>query len=440
MGVPMHGTASAIAHPMPKPLAAALESVRQSLWVIPVLAVVVALIAAEAMVWVSTQVSPGWMPFVFTGGPDAAQALLQAIAGSVITVAGVTFSITIIALQLTSTQFSPRVLRNFIRDRASKSVFATFLATFVYALVVLGSVRTGAEGQEPSVPILAVAGALVLTLISIGMLAFFIHHVAHTIQVSEITRSVSVQTLEAVRREWSDEAPRQAVVPAKAADEVVLPARQGGYLVYAAHERLVRLAEEAQAVIRLHTAAGQWISVGRPLLSVAPADAVERLSKDPRDEVKLGPQPTLQQDVSFGVRQLVDVALKALSPSLNDPSTAVNCIHRITEVLLEAGRRSEPPTTHLGKAGAVRLVAPQHDFGDLVGLAFDQIRAFGGERLYVVLALVESLGELQDDLPAERHAPIRREVDLVAEAARGMDVDEDRRTVARAIEELRAAW
>ncbi len=426
--------------PMPKPLAAVLEAVRQSLWVIPVLAVMVALIAAEAMVWVSTQVSPGWVPFAFSGGPDAAHALLQAIAGSVITVAGVTFSITIIALQLTSTQFSPRVLRNFIRDRASKSVFATFLATFVYTLVVLGSVRTGSDGQEPSVPILAVAGAVVLTLISIAMLAFFIHHVAHTIQVSEITRSVSVETLEAVRREWPDEAPRRAVVPPSDSDEVVLPARKGGYLVYAAHERLVQLAEEADAVIRLHTAPGQWISIGRPLVSVAPPDARERLTKDPRDEVKLGAQPTLQQNVSFGVRQLVDVALKALSPSLNDPSTAVNCVHRITEVLLEAGRRSEPPTTHLDEAGAVRLVAPQHDFGDLVGLAFDQIRTFGGDRLYVALALVESLGQLQDDLPIERQAPIRREINLVSEAARAMDVEEDRRTVIRAIEQLQAAW
>jgi len=212
---------------MPKPMATALEAVRQSLWVIPVLAVAVALLAAEAMVGISTQVSPGWVPFVFSGGPDGAQALLQAIAGSVITVAGVTFSITIIALQLTSTQFSPRVLRSFIRDRANQSVFATFLATFVYTLVVLGSVRTGSDGQEPYVPILAVAGALALTLVSIAMLAFFIHHVAHMIQVTEITRRVSVETLEALRREWPDETPPREAVPSSDADEVVLPAHQG---------------------------------------------------------------------------------------------------------------------------------------------------------------------------------------------------------------------
>ena len=170
-------------------------------------------------------------------------------------------------------------------------------------------------------------------------------------------------------------------------------------------------------------------------MSVSPPDASDRLTSDPRDELKLGSQPTLQQDVSFGV-QFVDVALKALSPSLNDPSTAVNCIHRITELLLEAGRRSESPTTHTDDAGTVRLIAPQHDFGDLVGLAFDQVLTFGGERLYVALALVESLRELQADLPPERQVPIRREVELVAEAARAIEVDEDRRTVARAIEEL----
>lgn len=423
---------------MPKPLAAALERLRQSLWAIPLLAVVIALVAAEAAVWISSQASPGWVPFVFSGGPDAAQALLQAIAGSVITVAGVTFSVTIIALQLTSTQFSPRVLRNFIRDRASQTVFATFLATFVYTLVVLGSVRTGSDGQDPSVPLLAIAGAFFLTLVSIGMLAYFIHHVAHTIQVSEITRSVGVETLETLRREWSDDGPGREPMPSRDAEEATIRSREGGYLTYAAHERLVRLALEADAVIRLHLAPGQWISVGRPLLSVSPPDACDRFTKDPRDEVKLGPQPTLQQDVSFGVRQLVDVALKALSPSLNDPSTAVNCIHRLTEVLLEAGRRLDPPTVHRDVQGTVRLLAPQHDFAALVGLAFDQIRSFGGERLYVALALVESLRELQDDLPAARQGPLRRQAERVAEAARAIEVEEDRLAVARAIDDLKA--
>lgn len=425
---------------MPKPLAAILEGIRQSLWVVPSLAIVVALVGAEIAVWLSAHVTLVWIPFVFSGGPDAAQALLQAIAGSVITVAGVTFSITIIALQLTSSQFSPRVLRNFIRDRASQSVFAAFLATFVYTLVVLGSVKTGTDGQEPYVPLLAVAGALVLTLMSIGMLAFFIHRVAHTIQVSEITRSISTETLDTLRREWADTPRPTAERPPNDLDEVVFGARQGGYLVYTAHEPLVRLAREANAVIRLHAAPGQWTSVGRPLLSVSPPEACDRLSKDPRDHVKLGPQPTLQQDVSFGFRQLVDVALKALSPSLNDPSTAVNCLHRLTELLLEAGRRSEPPTTHSDDAGVVRLLTPQHDFDDLVGLAFDQIRTFGGERIYVALALVEALRELVDDLPQERHGPIRREVNRVADAARVIEIEEDQRTISRALDDLRSAW
>lgn len=425
---------------MPKPVASALERLRQSLWAIPLLAIVIALVVAEVAVWASSQASPAWVPFVFRGGPDAAQALLQAIAGSVITVAGVTFSVTIIALQLTSTQFSPRVLRTFIRDRASQTVFATFLATFVYTLVVLGSVRTGSDGQDPSVPLLAVAGAFFLTLVSIGMLAYFIHHVAHMIQVSEITRSVGIETLETVRREWRDEGPGRTPMPLREAEEAILRSREGGYLTYAAYERLVRLAQEADAVIRLHLAPGQWISVGRPLLSVSPPEACDRFTKDPRDEVKFGPQPTLQQDVSFGVRQLVDVALKALSPSLNDPSTAVTCVHRLTEVLLEAGRRSDPATAHTDAGGTVRLFALQHDFADLVGLAFDQIRSFGGERLYVALALVESLRELQDDLPAARQGPIRSQVELVAKAAHAIELEEDHLAVGRAIQELQAAW
>lgn len=263
-----------------------------------------------------------------------------------------TFPITIIALQLTSTQFSPRVLRNFMRDRASQSVFATFRATFIYALAVLGSVRTGTDGEVPFVPTIAIGGALALTLLSIAMLTFFIHHIAHTIQVSAITESVIRETLAALRREWPEERPEagNGVLPMDP-NATVLPGRQGGYLSYAAHPRLVQLAAKADGRLRFHLAPGQWLSEGRPLLSVAPASAAERLSGDPRDEIRLSAQPTLQQDPSFGVRQLADVGIKALSPSLNDPSTAVNRVHRLTEILLVAGRRHEPPAATETTAG-----------------------------------------------------------------------------------------
>ena len=420
---------------MPKPLAAALDALRQSLWLIPAITMVAALVAAELLGWASATFSVESIPFIFRGGPDAAQALLAAIAGSVITVAGVTFSITIIALQLTSTQFSPRVLRNFMRDRVSQAVFATFLATFVYALMVLGSVRTGSDGREPAVPILAVAGAVVLTLLSIAMLAYFIHHIAHTIQVSTITESVSREALATVRREWctTDDGDRR--VP-PTGEETVLDAREGGYLAYAAHQRLVRLATAANAVLRLHLAPGQWVSVGRPLVSVSPPEAVQRLERDPRDEINLAAQPTLQQDVSFGVRQLADIALKALSPSLNDPSTAVNCIHRLTEVLLTAGRGSEPPTTHADDAGVVRLITPQHAFADLVGMAFDQLRAFGAGRLYVTLSMIEALRELADDLPPRHHPPVARQLHLISQAVAAIEVEGDRVTVEREVAEL----
>lgn len=425
---------------MPKPLAAASEALRQSLWLIPAIAVLAAAVAAEGMVWLSGQVeTPEWLRAVFAGGATAAQALLQAITTSVITVAGVTFSVTIIALQLTSTQFSPRVLRNFLRDRYSQSVLAIFLATFVYSLLVLAKVRVAGQGQDALVPIPAVAVAILLTLISIGMLAYFIHHIAHTIQVSAITESVSREARATVRREWreADDDPGDIGPPARSSDdESVMRARESGYLAYVSRDSLVKIAAEADAAFRVAIAPGEWVSEGRPLVTVTPADAQGRLRKDPRDGIELGPQPTLQQDIAFGVRQLVDIALKALSPSLNDPSTAVNCIHRITELLLLAGRRWEPPSTHRDDSGALRLVTPQHDFNDLVGLAFDQIRGFGGERLYVALAIVEALQVLLDDLPERRHAPVRREARLLARGAERIEPEEDRRTVMAQLDRL----
>lgn len=420
---------------MPKPLAAAFDAIRESLWLMPALAVGVAILAAELMVWLSRETRPGWLPQVFGGGADAAQALLQVIAGSVITVAGVTFSVTIIALQLTSTQFSPRVLRNFMRDRGNQSVLAAFLGTFTYCLLVLASMRSATQDEDAFVPIPALGGAIALTLLSLGMLVYFIHHIAHTIQVSSITQRVTNEARETIRRVWRPAGSDDEVVETGAGgEETVLPARESGYLVYVAQDRLIELAAEADGVLRVHGAPGEWISSGRPLVSVAPREAAGRLKRDPRDQVKLGSQPTLQQDVAFGVRQLVDIALKALSPSLNDPTTAVNCIHRLTELLLETGRRSEPPMRRTDEAGRLRLVAPMQDFAQLTALAFDQLRHFGGERVYVALAMAEAFETLVADLPAHRHPPVLTQARLLLAQSAIIQPEPDRRTVQDAVQ------
>lgn len=420
---------------MPKVIAASLDSLRESLWFIPALAVATAIIGAEAMVALSRIVEIGWLPLVFQGGPGAARALLQVISGSVITVAGVTFSVTIIALQLTSTQFSPRVLRNFLRDRANQSVLAAFLATFSYSLMVLTSVRSAADDQPAFVPLPALVGAVVLMLLSLGMLVYFIDHIAHEIQVSEITDRVGRETRDTIRRLWRapstrDDPEDQEAIPD---DEAPLPARQSGYLLYAAHDRLVSLARDADATLRLCVRPGEWVSEGRPLVAVSPAAAAERLRSDPRDEVELGAQPTLQQDIGFGVRQLADIALKALSPSLNDPTTAVTCVHHLTALLLEAGRMQEPRTRHADDHGHVRLITPFPDFGELVALAFDQLRHYGGDRMYVALALAEAFRTLTDDLPPHRHAAVQAQAARLSTAVRDITPESDRRAVMDAL-------
>ena len=410
--------------------------VRESLWFIPSVLVLVALLLGVGMVALSGAVEPEtlspWSP-IFGAGPDGSRAMLSAIAGSMITVAGVTFSITMVAFTQASSQYTSRILRNFMRDRANQAVLGTFVGIFAYCLVVLRTIR--AEDDAEFVPSLAVLMGVLLALVGIGVLIFFVHHIATTLQASEIIARISKDTCRVIDRvhpeELEDDGGEAAVVaaadrvPASAWDAV--DARATGYIQHAGVGELVGVAERCRILLRLEQPVGAFVTEGQPLARLAPhpvesgRDQADRAPEEIADAIRrqhvIGAFRTLDRDPAFGIRQLVDIALKAISPGINDSTTAVTCIDYLGAILLRmANRRVQ--RGHQDGEGRLRVITADPDFDALLRLAVEEIRQHANGNVSVLARLLEMLARVGEATrsPARRRA-VAAQVELVREAA-----------------------
>lgn len=385
------------------PLSRIRSRLDASFWFVPALIVVGSMAAAAALVELDTLLAwapADWSPRLFGAGADGSRAMLSAIGTSMITVAGVVFSITIVALSLTSTQYSPRVLRNFMRDRPTQVVLGAFLGIFSYCLVVLRTIRGGDEGAF--IPSIAVLGGMAYAMAGVGLLIFFIHHVAVGIQASSILARIADDTAEAIDRMFPEDlgANRDAEEPAPQlpAAWTHVAADRSGYVVAVDGDVLLALAGELHRVLRLAPAMGEFVAQGAPVVSaagVAPleADQCDRL----RACVQLGRQRTVHQDVGFGLQQIVDVALRALSSGINDPTTACMCIDRMTELLARLASRSTPDPWRM-QDGQLRVVAPAAGFDDWLDTGLLPIVLHARGELSVLQHLVASMELLAADL------------------------------------------
>ncbi len=407
---------------------------RNSLWFIPAMWVVGSGVLALAMIAVdsATPDFAAGLPLVFGGGAEGARSVLSAIAGSMITVAGVVFSITIVALQLASSQFSPRVLRNFMRDRLSQAVLGSLIGAFFYSLLVLRAIRTELEGQDAFVPSLAVTMAILLTVVAVAMLVFFIHHISMRIQVSRIVDSIAKETLEAIVDAWAmdddeDHDPNPSPEPRDEPGRVA--ADDSGYLQLIDVDGLAGLATELDLVVRVDQPPGEWVQAESGLFSVWPAHAgSDRLRARLNRQVTLGPDRSLDQDVAFGLRQLVDVAVKSLSPGINDPTSARDCVNRLAQLLVDSGRRPEA-RRRFSRDGRLRLILTLRTFDELVAIAFDELRHYGGRTPTVALALAEALWTVRSLVDPKHHEPLGRQARLLLEMSRQIEPEADRLAV-----------
>jgi uncharacterized membrane protein len=378
-----------------------------SLWFVPALLVLAGLVLAIILIELDTRLDAeiwaAW-PRLFGAGAAGSRGMLQVIATSMITVAGVVFSITIAALAQASTQYSSRLLRNFMSDRTNQTVLGVFVSIFVYCLVVLRTIRGGDEGAF--VPSLAVLGAIVLAFVGIGLLVYFIHHIASSIQASQIVSRVSAETSHAVDnlfpQQLGDEATEDPVQTLSTADAPfhaeTVPSRRTGYIQAVDVDALLAIACDLQAVVRMERGIGDFIISDTPLVTLL-CHKIAGKPEDSQTAVRLneaftvGRQRTINQDADFGIQQIVDVANKALSPGINDTTTAVLCIHHLTAILTQlAHRRIESPCRH--KEGSLRVIARGATFPDLLSAAFDQVRRNGEGNVTVLAQLVQALSLL----------------------------------------------
>ena len=417
------------------------EELRTNLWLVPTIVVLGALglfaitLQLDRAAYHGRFQPPGW---VISGTADAARQILTSIAASVITVIGIVFSITIVTLTLASTQFGPRMLRNFIRDRGTQLTLGTFVATFVYCIVVLVSIGPGDRGEF--VPHISITTAFGLVLVDLAVLIYFIHHIASQIQLPQVIASIAKDLAQAVAVQSADE-PRSDPVQGPSLDELltkietsgsVIRTPKSGYLQFIRHQTLIRIAAEADAVIRLPYRPGHFLVEGRELASVWPPEAAERVAGYLARAQATGPHRTLTQDVAFGVDQLVEIAIRALSPAVNDTFTALTCVDWLGDSLCKIAPVWTPTQVHRDQRGVVRVISDQVSYERLVQRAFEKIRQASRGMPAVMIRQLDALTTIMEQTTDPQRAQVlmdqaamiqRANVESVPDASDRADVD-----------------
>ena len=427
------------------------SNLRDGFWFLPSLIVLGSVAVAVALIQSDTAGNKQWMsrwPRLFGTSAAGAREMLSTIAGSMMTVVGVTFSMVLVTLALASSQYTSRILRNFMRDRVTQIVLGIFAGIFTYCLIVLGTIR--GEDAAGFIPSLAVAFGVVLAISGIGALIFFIHHIAYSIQASSIIDSVADETLAAIDRLFPQKLGQASVddpddQPALLLPErnwQAIPARVNGYIQSVDNAMLLHLARTHQTVVRMERGIGGFVVQNTTLASLA-------LEVPPEPELiaalqacyRIHRHRTVQQDAAFGIRQLVDMALRALSPGFNDTTTAVMCVDYLTAILARLVVRPIP-SSHRYEEGELRVIAIGSTFADLTAEAFDQIRVSAQGNVAVILRLLNAI-EIITGLAASasQRRALREQMEWIAElAARTIESPHDRTRFEQRLARVRKAF
>ncbi|MGV9680853.1 DUF2254 domain-containing protein [Nocardia sp. NPDC003482] len=410
------------------------ERLRTNLWFVPTLEVLVAVALFAVTLGLDRYAfnhhydMPGW---VLGGTPDAARQVLTAIAAADITVVGVVFSITIVALTLASTQFGPRMLRNFIRDRGTQLTLGTFVATFVYAVAALVAI-----GPE-FVPHICATVSIASLVVDLAMLIYFINHIAGQIQLPNVIADIACEVNSAVAANQdttppvTERGPSVEQIRARLAESGgEVRTTSSGYLQYIRYEQLVRLAAEENAVIHLPYRPGHFLTEGQVVATVWPADAAERIGDRFAHGHVTGAMRTLVQDVSFGIDQIVEIGLRAMATTTNDTFTVLTCVDWLGDCLSRIAASWRPDPVRRDRDGYVRVIATQVTYERLVQRAFEKIRQSGRGAPAIMIRQLDALTQIADRttdpdrrrVVLEQAAMIERAVPEIPEPADREDV------------------
>lgn len=383
------------------------ENVQSSFWFIPLLMVLGAAVASFALVELDRRVQTGaagrfW--FVYAGGPEGARAVLQVIAGSMVTVASIVFSITIVSLTLAAQQLGPRLLRNFMRDRSTQTGLGVFISTFLYAVLVLRQIRGPDEGA--AVPHIAVTVALVLVILSLVVLIHFVHHTASVIQAGNVAAAVTKDLLRTIEHlfpeeigagaEQREETRGEPDVPAGLDREArIIYARSEGYVVAIDDGLLLAAARRNDLVVKLDCRPGSYVNYWMPIARAWPPQHVTREAEEEiAQAIRTGAQPSMEEDAQFVFTQLVVIAVRALSPSVNDPFTATTCIDHLGTALSKLATRSIPSPYRYDAEGRLRVIASPVTFREIAAPVFEDIRHYGRSSPAVLNTLLDMIARV----------------------------------------------
>lgn len=388
--------------------------IQGSLWLLPSTVVVSCVLLAFAMVWLDHSVHEFVvsLPLLFQAGPDAARDTLSTISTSMLTVASVAFSFTIVVFSFASSQYGSRTLHNFMDDNVNQVVLGTLLGTFVYCQLVLRTIRLE---QDSFVPSMSVNFALLLATIDLGLFIFYIHHIAETIQAYHIVQRIGFGTRKSIENIFrarasspthpiEDEDLYQLIGP-----QVDVTCSNDGYIQAIDTDSILHLMQRQDLVIEYSKAVGMYVVRGERLARVGPASRVtDAVIAQVHDSFLLGAHRTLFQDPQYGVLMLTDIAIKALSPAINDPNTAVMSLNQISSVLRLVAARELPEQVRYGVDGKVRAILKEPTFDKLVAQAFDQIRRFGMSDATIPIKLLDVIEEVAGGGTLPEHLEVLR--------------------------------
>lgn len=385
-----------------------IEAVRTSYWFIPSVMALLAIGLGLGTLWLDLTMGENWLGGLNWYRPieaDGAREVLSTIAGSMITVAGVVFSITIVAISYASGQYGPRVLTNFMSDRGNTITLGTFIATFLYCLVVLLTVRAGDD--RAFVPQLSVMVGLLLAFASIMVLIYFIHHVPQSIHINTVIARIGEQLMEDVAERFPASIGKPA--PAETADSgrtggpdeppdaLLAPviSRTTGYIQLVDEAALLSAACRHDVIVRLRYRPGDFVVAGRALMDASPAHRLDQKAADALAEsYTTGDKRTPAKDLGFLVSELAEIACRALSPGVNDPFTAVTCLDWLGAFMSELAGRRIPSPQRADESGAVRVISLTDDFASFVAQGFGRIRQYAANDMVAALHMLRTLGEV----------------------------------------------
>ena len=383
------------------------NELKNTFWFIPSFLITVAIFLSLGFLFLDSQVTikpEGITAFLFTGSAKAAYDILSTISGAMIGVAGTVFSITLVALTLASSQFGPRLIRNFMYDRINQVVLGSYAATYVYCLIILNSIKD--NDQIQFIPSFSILFALLATVVNIILLVIFFHHITTNIQADNIIAEISNSLSKTLSDFFPDQIEEGAVgnseeeankETSKCVHHQSLVAAAHGYMRYVDIDSLIKLGVKHEVIVELFYRPGDYLVENQEIGRVHGQESLkDEVLSEFRSQFIFGKSRTKEQDLEHSIHQLVEIASRALSPGINDPFTAISCINNLTSVMCYLAKAQFPSSNRYDESGELRLVTKVLTFDGMLGAAFNQIRQYSRGNPSVVIRLMEALETIND--------------------------------------------